>query len=85
MPEVAMHWEHRFNHMVSRYREPMPYVSPHVCRHTYCTEKAKAGMNPVHLAYLMGHSPEDIRITMGTYTHIHYEDAAEEPRRLGSL
>ena len=54
-------------------------------RHTYCTEKAKAGMNPVHLAYLMGHSPEDIRVTMGTYTHIHYEDAAEELRRLGNL
>ena len=88
-PMLALHWEHYFQHIREKfnkiYREPMPYVSPHVCRHTYCTEKAKAGMNPVHLAYLMGHSPEDIRVTMGTYTHIHYEDAAEELRRLGSL
>lgn len=66
-PMLALHWEHYFQHIREKfnkiYREPMPYVSPHVCRHTYCTEKAKAGMNPVHLAYLMGHSPEDIRVT----------------------
>lgn len=87
-PMLALHWEHYFQHTREKfnkiYRDPMPYVSPHVCRHTYCTEKAKAGMNPVHLAYLMGHSSEDIRVTMGTYTHIHYEDAAEELRRLGN-
>ena len=37
MPEVAMHWEHRFNHAVSRYneiyREQMPNITPHVCTH----------------------------------------------------
>ena len=40
-PEVAMHWEHRFNHMVKRYNEiyrvQMPNIMPHVCRHTYCS------------------------------------------------
>ena len=37
MPEVAMHWEHRFNHAVSRYneiyREQLPNITPHVCWH----------------------------------------------------
>ena len=28
------------------YRVQMPKVTPHVCRHTYCSEKAKKGMNP---------------------------------------
>ena len=41
MPLVAMHWEHRFNNMVNRYneifREQMPNITPHVCRHTYCS------------------------------------------------
>ena len=64
MPLVAMHWEHRFNHMVSRYNEiykvQMPNITPHVCRHTYCSNMAKSGMNPKTLQYLMGHS--DIRI-----------------------
>jgi len=84
MPEVAMHWEHRFNHMVKRYndiyRVQMPNITPHVCRHTYCSNQAKAGMNPKTLQYLMGHS--DIGVTLNTYTHLGLEDAAEELRRM---
>ena len=34
----------------------MPNITPHVCRHTYCSNMAKAGMNPKTLQYLMGHS-----------------------------
>lgn len=41
LPLVAMHWEHRFNHMVHRYNEiykvQIPNITPHVCRHTYCS------------------------------------------------
>ena len=58
MPLVAMHWEHRFNNMVNRYNEiyrlQMPNITPHVCRHTYCSNQARAGMNPKTLQYLMG-------------------------------
>lgn len=50
MPLVAMHWEHRFNGMVGRYNEiykvQMSNITPHVCRHTYCSNMAKSGMNP---------------------------------------
>ena len=60
MSMVAMHWEHRFNSMVGRYNEiykvQMPNITPHVCRHTYCSNMAKSGMNPKTLQYLMGHS-----------------------------
>ena len=84
LPEVAMHWEHRFNHMVKRYndiyRVQMPNITPHVCRHTYCSNQAKAGMNPKTLQYLMGHS--DIGVTLNTYTHLELEDAAKELRRM---
>ena len=84
LPEVAMHWEHRFNHMVKRYndiyRVQMPNITPHVCRHTYCSNQAKAGMNPKTLQYLMGHS--DIGVTLNTYTHLGLEDATEELRRM---
>ena len=31
----------------------MPNITPHVCRHTYCSNQAKAGMNPKTLQYLM--------------------------------
>ena len=84
MPLVAMHWQHRFNHMVGRYndiyRVQMPNITPHVCRHTYCSNMAKSGMNPTTLQYLMGHS--DISVTMNVYTHIGFDDAEEELKRM---
>ena len=87
LPEVAMHWEHRFNHMVARYNEifklQMPNITPHVCRHTYCSNQAKAGMNPKTLQYLMGHS--DIGVTLNTYTHLGLEDAAAELARMAEV
>ena len=87
MPLVAMHWEHRFNNMVNRYneifREQMPNITPHVCRHTYCSIQARAGMYPKTLQYLMGHS--DINVTMNTYTLLGLEDAVDEMNRMQQL
>lgn len=87
MPLVAMHWEKRFNHMVKRYndiyRVQIPNITPHVCRHTYCSNMAKSGMNPKTLQYLMGHS--DIGVTLNTYTHLGLEDAADELKRMEEL
>ena len=87
MPEVAMHWEHRFNHAVKRYNEiyriVMPNITPHVCRHTYCSNQAKAGMNPQKLQYHMGHS--EIGVTMNVYTHLGLDDAKDEMIRLEEL
>ena len=86
-PLVAMHWEHRFNHMVKRYNDiyriQIPTITPHVCRHTYCSNMAKSGMNPKTLQYLMGHS--DIGVTLNTYTHLGLEDATDELKRVDEL
>ena len=84
MPLVAMHWQHRFNHMVGRYndiyRVQMPNITPHVCRHTYYSNMSKSGMNPNTLQYLMGHS--DISVPMNVYTHIGFDDVEEELKRM---
>lgn len=44
-PEVAMHWQHRLNHMVKRYndiyRVKMPNITPHVCRHPNVKPRTK--------------------------------------------
>ena len=56
---------------------------PHVCRHTYCSNMAKSGMNPKTLQYLMGHS--DIGVTLNIYTHLGLEDAEDELKRLEDL
>ena len=39
-----------------------------------------SGMNPKTLQYLMGHS--DISVTMNVYTHIGFDDAEEELKRM---
>lgn len=76
MPMVAMHWEKYFQHIVGKYnrtyKKQMPKITPHVCRHTYCSHCASSGMNPKHLQYLMGHS--DISVTLNTYTHVDFLD-----------
>ena len=73
--------------MVKRYneifREQMPNITPHICRHTYCSIQARAGMYPKTLQYLMGHS--DISVTMNTYTHLGLEDAVDEMNRMQQL
>lgn len=83
-PMVAMHWEKYFQHICQKYnniyRVQMPKVTPHVCRHTYCSNMAKSGMNPKTLQYLMGHS--DIGVTLNTYTHLSFEDAENELKRV---
>lgn len=68
---------HRYNEI---YRVQIPNITPHVCRHTYCSNQAKAGMNPKTLQYLMGHS--DISVTMNVYMHIGLEDAEKELRQM---
>ena len=55
-------------------------ITPHVCRHTYCSNQAKAVMNPKTLQYLMGHS--DIAVTLNVYTHVGLEDAENELRKM---
>lgn len=80
MPMVALHWEKYFQHIREKYnkiyRVQMPKVTPHVCRHTFCSNMAKSGMNPKTLQYIMGHS--DIGVTLNTYTHVQYDDAKRE-------
>ncbi len=56
--------------------QSMPKITPHVCRHTFCSRMVKKGMNPKALQYIMGHS--DISLTLNKYTHLKYEDAESE-------
>lgn len=84
MPMVALHWEKYFQHIREKYNSiykiPMPKITPHVCRHTFCSNMAKSGMNPKILQYIMGHS--DIGVTLNTYTHTNFDSAKEEIKRL---
>ena len=84
MPMVALHWEKYMQHILEKYNSiykvQMPKITPHVCRHTFCSNMAKSGMNPKTLQYIMGHS--DISVTLNTYTHVNFEDAQSELQRV---
>lgn len=81
---VALHWEKYMQHAREKYNREnllqLPPVTPHICRHTYCTNMANSGMNLKTLQYLMGHS--DVSVTLNIYTHTGYDDAKKELARL---
>lgn len=79
-PMLAYQWEKKFQHSVEKYNEiykvELPKITPHICRHTYCTNMAKSGIAVKTLQYLMGHA--DIATTLNVYTHLKLEDAKDE-------
>ena len=82
-PQVAVNYEAVFRKLVDKYNskheEPLPKITPHVMRHTFCTRLANAGMNPKALQYVMGHS--NITITLNRYTHASLETVKAELQR----
>lgn len=84
MPMVALHWEKYFQHIREKYnkiyKKELPVITPHVARHTFCSNMAKSGVNPKKLQYIMGHS--DIGVTLNTYTHLQFEDLGEEMEKV---
>ena len=84
-PKVAMHIEHHFQWALKKYRKlhpdkPLPKITPHVFRHTFCTNMANAGMDLKSLQYLMGHS--DAGVTMNGYTHASYDYAEQSKQKI---
>ena len=83
MPHVALHWEKYFQYAVAKhnriYKDELPKITPHVCRHTFCSKMARKGVDPVKLKYVMGHS--DIDVTYNTYTHLGFDDVKADVLR----
>ena len=83
-PKVALHIEHVVTRIWQKYNDthviPLPKITPHVFRHTFCTNMANLGMDLKSLQYLMGHS--DVSVTLNVYTHNSYEKAEEAMSRL---
>ena len=59
------------------------FITPHICRHTFCSNMVRKGMNPKILQNIMGHS--DIKITYNVYTTIQPEDVINELNRIRFL
>ena len=87
-PKVALHIENEMRWAMKKYKKlhpdkPLPHITPHVFRHTFCTNMASAGMDIKNLQYVMGHS--DVGVTLNVYTHASYDRAAEQMARIIDL
>ena len=79
-PKVALHIENEMRWAMKKYDKlhpdaPLPNITPHVLRHTFCTDLHFKGLDPKSLQYFMGHS--ESRTTMNIYTHANYEQARD--------
>ena len=84
-PKVALHIQNECRWALKKYNRlhpdrPLPHITPHVYRHTFCTNMVNAGMDVKVLQYIMGHS--EIDVTMNVYTHMTYERAASQMFRV---
>lgn len=84
-PKVALHIENEMRWAMKKYKKlypekPLPHITPHVFRHTFCTNMANAGMNIKTLQYVMGHS--DVGVMLNVYTHASYDRAAEQMTKI---
>lgn len=74
---TSYHWEKMFRKVCELYNKEHPdapiYITPHGCRHTFCTKMMRRNMNPKSLQYIMGHSSAEF--TMKEYTHFDSDTA----------
>lgn len=68
------------NTAVSAYRKDvsgdMPNMTPHILRHTFCTNIVNAGVNLKTVQYIMGH--ESFSMSMDVYAHSSEEQAIKD-------
>ena len=82
-PMLAYQWEKKFQYAVAKYNKiykvELTTITPHVCRHTYCTNQVKRGLGVKTVQYLMGHA--DVQTTLNIYAHVRLEDAKDDLER----
>ncbi len=86
MPKVAMHLENYMRGLQTRfekaYGKPVPRITPHVLRHTFCTNVQQAGLDVKSLQYLMGHS--NASVTLDVYTHSSFDSVERAFEQIAS-
>ena len=80
-PRDPVNLQHTFRRIKKAFNkkhpdEPLPQITPHILRHTFCTNMIYCGMNIKSVQYLMGHSSIDI--TLRIYAHATKENVFED-------
>ena len=84
-PMQESNYKSVLNGVVKKYNKshektPLPRITPHSLRHTFCTQLAQKNMNPKNLQYIMGHA--SITVTLDLYAHASEAGANREMRSL---
>ena len=84
-PMYNAYYTSTFSNLVKKYNKynkgnELPNMTPHILRHTFCTNMANKGMTPINLQYVMGH--KDIKMTLGYYAHGSHQSAFTEMQRI---
>lgn len=86
MPKVAMHLENYMRGIPKRFEEvygkPIPKITPHVLRHTFCANVQHAGLDVKSLQYLMGHS--NASVTLDVYTRSSFDSVERAFEQIAS-
>ena len=64
-------------------KENLPHITPHVFRHTFCTNLLNNGANLKTVQYIMGHSNVDM--TLSVYSHATEESVFKDFYNISSL
>lgn len=87
-PQAPTRLTHAMRYASDKYNKqhpeaPMPIVTPHVLRHTFCTNMVKSGIDIKTLQYIMGHATIDM--TVNKYTHTTQDEVVEQMGRVVAL
>lgn len=61
------------------HKNPLPHITPHTLRHTFCTKSISMGVDPKSVQYVMGHSTS--QVTMDVYAHVCQEQVVKSYAR----
>ena len=84
-PKVAMHLQNHMrtlHHQILKSDAGFPKVTPHLLRHTYCTNMQRAGLDVKSLQYILGHS--DASVTLNVYSHTDFASVQKAVDRLAA-
>lgn len=80
LPMTAHNYNEAFNNLTKKYNkhhtEQLPKITPHILRHTFCTDLAHKNMNPKNPQYIMGH--KHIGMTLDHYAHTSFDRVKTE-------
>ena len=84
LPRHVSQYDEVFRNCVDKYNRThpiqLPNITPHILRHTFCTNCINAGMNVKSVQYLMGHATS--AMTLDVYTDSNMAKVSEEMQLL---